>query len=153
MGSEKDLTEEQKGAIVYGYRKNDSYRTIAANVGCRKSVVGNVIRRFCESGTVKSQAVRTGRPPLLTVSDRSVLKTLVTSENRRLNLAQITTTLAAQTKRNVSRKTVRRALHKEDLWSRVARPKPLISTVNAARRLAWCLAHKDWTARHFRRVL
>ncbi|CAG8456327.1 4916_t:CDS:2 [Ambispora gerdemannii] len=39
MGSEKDLTEEQKGAIVYGYCKNDSYCTIAANVGYRKSVV------------------------------------------------------------------------------------------------------------------
>ena len=153
MGSEKDLTAEQKGAIVYGYLKNDSYRTIAANVGCGKSVVGNVIRKFCESGTVKSQAVRTGRPPLLAASDRYVLKTLVTSENHRLNLAQVTTTLAAQTKRNVSKKTVRRALHKEGLWSRIARPKPLISTINAEKRLAWCLAHKDWTARHFRHVL
>ncbi|CAG8552579.1 13649_t:CDS:2 [Ambispora gerdemannii] len=107
MRSEKDLTAEQKGAIVYGYLKNNSYRTIAANVGCRKSVVGNVIRKFCESGTVKSQA------------------TLVTSENHHLNLAQITTTLAAKTKRNVSRKTVRHALLKEYLWSRIACPKSL----------------------------
>ncbi|CAG8438148.1 13344_t:CDS:2 [Ambispora gerdemannii] len=51
MKSEKDLTKEQKEAIVYGHRKNDSYHTIVANVDCRKSIVDNIIRRFCESGT------------------------------------------------------------------------------------------------------
>ncbi|CAG8690400.1 4548_t:CDS:2, partial [Ambispora gerdemannii] len=101
MGNEKDLTAEQKGAIV--------------------------------------RMTRTAPLPLLLVKIA-------------IYTSPITTTLAAQTKRNVSRNTVRHELHKENLWSRIARPKPLISTVNAERRLAWCLARKDWTARHFRRV-
>ncbi|CAG8765938.1 5451_t:CDS:2, partial [Ambispora leptoticha] len=35
--SYKDLTEKQKGAIIYGHQRGDSLRTIAAAVGCGKS--------------------------------------------------------------------------------------------------------------------
>ena len=55
MGSEKDLTATQKGAIIYGYLKKDSYRTIVANVGYKKSVVGNVIGKYRETGTTELQ--------------------------------------------------------------------------------------------------
>ncbi|CAG8680841.1 12922_t:CDS:2, partial [Dentiscutata heterogama] len=46
MGSKKDLTEGQQGAIIYGYKRGDSLRTIAAAVGCCKSSVGNIIEEY-----------------------------------------------------------------------------------------------------------
>ena len=109
IGSEKDLTATQKGAIIYGYLKKDSYRTITANVGCKKSVVGNIIGKYCETGTTELQKKCPGHSPLLTVSDHSILKTLVINGNRRLNAAQVTNTFTAQTKLRVSKKTIRRA--------------------------------------------
>src|SRR5271170_4926555 len=81
IGSEKDLTATQKGAIIYGYLKKDSYRTIVANVGCKKSIVGNVIGKYHETGTIELQKKRPGRSPLLTVSDRFILKTFVINGN------------------------------------------------------------------------
>ena len=153
MGSKKDLTATQKGAIIYGFLKKDSYYTIAANVGCEKSVIGNVIRKYRETGTTEPQRKHPGRSSLLIVSDRSILKTLVINGNRCLNAAQVTTIFTAQTKLHVSKKTIRCALKKENLRSCIARPKPLISPINALNRLTWCLARKDWTARHFRRIL
>ncbi|CAG8643376.1 12365_t:CDS:2, partial [Ambispora gerdemannii] len=101
MGSEKDLTDEQKAV--------ESLLWVMLFVDFANQELFN--RKLF------------GR--MTTVSDRFVLKTLVTSKNRHLNLAQITTTL-------------------------LLKQNPLIFTVNAERRLAWCLAHKDWTARHFR---
>ena len=54
MGRSKELTEEQRGAIIYGYLKKDSYYTIVTFIDCRKSAVGEVIKKFCETGTMAS---------------------------------------------------------------------------------------------------
>ena len=64
-----------------------------------------------------------------------MLKNIVI-ENRRLNTSQITNTFIAKTNLNVSKSTVRRALHRENLWCRIARPKPLVSKANIAAWLA-----------------
>ena len=45
------------------------------------------------------------------------------------------------------------ALHREKLKSCVATQKPLISEENRQKRLDWAHAHKNWTVRHFKRVL
>src|SRR6185437_16831349 len=45
------------------------------------------------------------------------------------------------------------ALHGKKLKSCVATQKPLISEENRQKRLDWAHAHKNWTVRHFKRVL
>jgi transposase len=142
---------EQKGAILYGHQRNHSYRAIAAHVGCKKSVVGNVINRFRKHGTTESPNKRPGRPRILS-SNRLALKPLL-KKTRSLNVSQVTNLLATKKKCNVSISTVRRALHRENLRSCIARSKPLISTTNATKRLNWCLERENWTAENFRRVL
>jgi transposase len=155
MGRNKELTEEQKGAIIYGYLKKDSYRAIATLVGCGKSAVGEVIKKFRETGTMdsRSEKKRPGRPKLLTSTNRSYLKDLVINGNRRLNLSQITNLFSIKKKIKVSKNTIRRALHEENLKSCVARPKPLVTPKNIEKRLTWCQSYEHWTVRHFRRVL
>ncbi|CAG8602580.1 10769_t:CDS:2, partial [Dentiscutata heterogama] len=46
----KDLTESQREAIIYSHWHRDSLRTIAAAVGCSKSSMWNVIKKFSRSG-------------------------------------------------------------------------------------------------------
>jgi len=152
MNKRKELTPEQRGAILYGYKHGDSFREVASHVGCSKTAVGKTIKRYLETGSTEPQASRTGRPSIIQAPSRTTLKNLVL-ENRRLNLSQITNSLIARTKLNVSRSTVRRALHNENLQCRVARPKPLVSAANIAARLSWCKEREDWSAQQFRCVL
>ena len=98
--------------------------------------------------------MRDVRGPLLSLTDRENLKNLVTDGNRRLNLTQITNLFNHQNKqKKISRSTVRRALHGEKLKSCITTQKPLISEENRQKRLDWAHAHKNWTVRHFKRVL
>src|SRR5581483_12329374 len=78
MGMNKELIADQRDAIIYGYLKKDSYRHITDLINCRKTTVDNVIKKFCETGSVDSRIKRSGRPKLLTSTDRSNLKELVT---------------------------------------------------------------------------
>ena len=155
MGRKKDLTESQRGAIIYGHQRRDSLRTIAAAVGCSKSSVWNVIKEFSRSGAEaqKKKKKRPGRPKTLTQSDQENLKELVTNGNRRLNLLQITNLRNCHSEKKVSKSTVRRALHDLNLSSCVAPSKPLVSDANAKKRYEWALAHQDWTVDNFKRVL
>src|SRR5581483_8283879 len=109
MPSKKKLTSEQKVAIIYGYKKKDTYRNIAANVGCKKSVVVNVIKRFIETGSTESRTRRSGRsrrPRLLNKRARTTLKKLVTGKkgNRRVTAAKLTNLFIAKTGIQVSEK-------------------------------------------------
>jgi transposase len=149
MGTKKDLTDAQKAAIIYGYKNKDSYRTIAAQVGCKKSVVGLVVNRFLKTGSTVSRAKRTGRSSTV---DRDILKKLAI-ENRRLCVAKLNSLYNHKTKKKVSEKTIRRALHREELKSCIPRKKPLISSDNIAKRLAWCRDREKWTVKDFKRIL
>ena len=90
MGMNKELIADQRDAIIYGYLKKDSYRHITDLINCRKTTVDNVIKKFRETGSVDLRIKRSEYPKLLTSTDRSNLKELVTNGNRRLNLAQVT---------------------------------------------------------------
>jgi Transposase and inactivated derivatives len=122
MGKNKELTVEQRGAIIYGYLRKDSYRHIANLIGCGKTTVGSIIKEFCETGTVDSRIKRPGRPKSLTSIDRFNLKELVVNGNRRLNLAQVTNLFSIKKKIHISKSTIRRTLHEENLKSCIALP-------------------------------
>ncbi|GFX46979.1 transposable element Tc1 transposase [Trichonephila clavipes] len=49
--------------------------------------------------------------------------------------------------------TVRRHLHKQNVYSRAAFLKPLVSDVNAKCRLQWCHTHKTWPIDKWRKVI
>ena len=152
MDVKKDLTESQRGAIIYGHQRGDSLRTIAAAAGCGKSSVGNVIKQYRESDT-EVQKKRTGRPKILTTSDLENLKDVVKDGNRRLSLTQMTNLHNIQTEKIISKTTMRRSLHSLGLSSCVAPQKPLITATNMEKRYEWALEHQDWSVRHFKRVL
>ncbi len=152
-GPRKELTSEQRGGIIYGHQNGDSYRTIAARVGCSKTAVAETVKRFLETGSTEPQAARSGRPPLIRTPPRNALKKIVTEEDRHLSTSQVTNLFNTRAHLNVSKSTIRRALYKENLKCRIARPKPLISEANAIKRLNWCLARENWTIHRFRRVL
>jgi transposase len=150
----KQLTEAQRGSILYGRKRGEKLRTIAENVGCCLTTVRNTLKRHAETGQTQFRR-RAGRPPLLNSSDRKKLKRLVTAKpaNRRLCKAQLRRLWMKKTGKNVSSRTVSRALHSVGLRNCMARKKPLVSPANKAARLGWCLEHRSWTTREWRKVL
>src|SRR4051812_22305853 len=115
IGQRKELTSEQRGGIVYGYQNGDSYRAIAARVGCSKTAVEKTVKRFLETGSTEPQATRSGRPPLIRTPSRSTLKKIVIEEDRHLSTSQVTNLSNTQTHLDASKSTIRHALYKENL--------------------------------------
>lgn len=79
----KPLTPKTRGAIVYGYDCGHSCRTIAKQLGCGKSTVNKIIKRFHETHSLTPKK-QSGRPPLLDLPAQQKLKAFVkeNSENR-----------------------------------------------------------------------
>jgi transposase len=128
-----------------------SYSAIADIIECSKSAVGKAAKRFRQTGTFK-QGKHSGRPPLLNTPKRQQLKSLVLEQNRHLSAKQITTLFKSRTTQDASINTIRKALYKEGLHSRIARRKPAISEKNRTARLNFALKYRIWTTQ-WRRVL
>jgi transposase len=151
----KELTKEQRGAIFYCRQRGDSYRTIAATVGCGPSTVFDTLKRMNETGTTNSRP-RSSRPPLIEPSQRNWLKRLVTNgkeKNRRLCTAEVQQLWKKKTNQDVSANIIVRTHHKSGLRNCLARRKPLISPANMEARLAWALEHQSWTKHNWAKVM
>ena len=91
MGKNKELTKEQRGAIIFCRQREDTYETIVETVNCRISTVRDTINRFRNTGSTEL-ITRSGRPPLITTSQHNHLKRIVTNDktkNRRLCAAGV----------------------------------------------------------------
>lgn len=154
MGKKKELTAEQYGAIIYGYKRGDSYQKIADNVQCGKTTVHDTIKRFNNTGSAIPKK-RCGPKPLFDSKAQASLKKFITqnSKNRRLTAHKIQELWIKKKKRKVSTVTIRRTLRKVGLRSCVARAKPLISEDNKRKRLAWALERKDWTIAEWKKIV
>jgi len=152
MGKKKELTAEQRGAILFCRQRGDSYRKIAKTVRCGLTTIANTLKRHAETGTAASKK-RSGRPRALGTAAAEHLKTLVTTDNRRLCLAQVRDLWEQETGQDVCEATIRRTLHLVGLKNCVARRKPLISPANIDARLKWCRDHAHWTTRKWAKVL
>jgi len=104
----KPLTPKTRGAIIYGYNCGHSSRTIAEQLGCGKSTVNDILKRFCETHSLTPRK-QTGRPPLLDLPAQQKFKDFVkeNGENRRLCSTKLATVWTAQTKQPISGRTIR----------------------------------------------
>ena len=128
--------------------------TIAEQLGCSKTAVYDVLKRFRETGSFTPKK-KSGRPPLFNSPTRHELKAFVqeNGENRRLCLKKIATAWTARKKQPISASTIRRNLKKVRLSACIPRHKPAMTETHRQARLEWALAHRNWTTREWRRVL
>jgi len=154
MTKKKELTEAQRGAIIYCRQRGDTISSIAKTVGCGRTTVHDTVKRYAETGRAQSKK-RSGRPLALNTPQRERLKRLVTktTKNRRLCAAGVKNLWKAKTGQEVCTRTVRRALHSTGLRNCIARSKPLVSAANKEARLTWCQRHASWTVEDWRKVL
>ncbi|GFT54715.1 DDE_3 domain-containing protein [Trichonephila clavipes] len=72
---------------------------------------------------------------------------------KRTFVEKVTSNLDQHLGSAVSMITVRRHLHKQNIYHRAAIPKPLVSNVNAKRFLYWCHTHKTWSIDRWKKVI
>jgi transposase len=149
----KELTSTQRAIIRYAREQGETFQTIADKIGCGKTTVGDTLRRLEATGTTSPQK-RSGRPKLFDERKQASLKRLTTTgKNRRLTASQLQALWEKKTGETISLRTIRRTLKTSGLRSCAARRKPLLTDTHMAARLAWALAHRDWTVHQWRRVM
>ncbi|GFT21461.1 transposable element Tc1 transposase [Trichonephila clavipes] len=103
-------------------------------------------------GKTSSIKYNSGRNEKLSEKDRRVLKSIVISKNP-TTAAKVTAELNQHLDSPVSMITVRRHLHKQNIYGRAAIPKQLVTDVNAKRCLQWCHTHKTWSTDKWKKVI
>ena len=144
------LTPEQRESIIRGSKLGYSNRSIAKVVGCHHRTVSEVLSEPFRPP--KNPPKKRGRPPLITSPERQRLKDFATDKGRHLTANDIRLAWEEAEGKSVSVRTIRRALYKAGLHSRVARRKPFINDDNKAKRLAWCREREDWTVSKWKTV-
>ena len=129
-----DLTDFQRGMIVGARLVGASAATVANIVGVSKGTVSNVTRAYTIHGKTTSAKHNSGRKTILSDRDRRALKRIVAAK-KKTTAMKITSELNSGLQNPVSSKTVRRELHKMNIHGRAAIAKPLVTAVNAKRRI------------------
>ena len=152
MAPKKELSLNQRVAILALRNVGFSLRAIANQVGCSRNGVAYNLKRFSETNYGKNRSGRTGRPGKLTPAAKRQIK-ITALKNRRMVLREHVECVRACMKDPVSPNTVRKALHQMGLYGRMAAKKPLLRTRNRRARLLWARAHVNWTPEQWNRVL
>ncbi|CAD6199669.1 unnamed protein product [Caenorhabditis auriculariae] len=138
----KNLTDNDKRAIVVGRQNELTMMTLAGIFGVTEAGISQFLKRWkAQDGTIKSQ--RTERPRFIDRNgDRNILKTSRT--NPRLTVPAIRREVCLNSPSPPSVSTVKRRLNAAGIMRRRPVKKPLISEKNRAAWGKWAKEHLNW---------
>lgn len=124
----KETTAEERKIVLRLHQENKSYAEIAKVINRSRYTIRNIIKRFQGGNSLRNRH-RTGRPRKITErEERKIVRTV--KKKPKITASEISAMLRADDNLNVHSETVRRALKRAGLSSRIARKKPLISKKN-----------------------
>jgi len=115
-----------------------------------KSTVNDIMAKYRWSNSLHDLP-RSGRPRKTTVRVDRVIKRKSTADVHK-TAAELCRELREEKIADISRSTVTRRLHEENLFGRIGSRKPLVSAKNRKARLEFARAHQHWTADDWRKV-
>ena len=131
----RELTDFDKGEIIDLWKGNHSNSDISRILGHPELTVAYIIKKYKVKG-ITSNVPRTGRPAVLTETDKRQLVRIV-KDNRTDSIIELTDKFNSSLEITVSTDTIRHILHESEYYGRVAKKKPLISESNSKKRLNW----------------
>ncbi|GFX29564.1 transposable element Tcb2 transposase [Trichonephila clavipes] len=144
MARRNHLDDFTRGRMIGKLEEGRTVISVAAEFGINKSVVSRAWKAFQTTGTAVRK-VGGGRPRTTTAGDDRYI-ILQAKRGRRQSSSVIAQQLSTATKRQVSRFTVARRLHKGGLFTRRPERCLLLKVDHLRHRLQWCREHKNWTA-------
>ncbi|GFX58908.1 HTH_Tnp_Tc3_2 domain-containing protein [Trichonephila clavipes] len=142
MGKLPDFDAFDRGQIVAARRMGHSISEIVRQLGLSRSTVSRVYQEYTDGGQKTSDRANCKGQLALTERGEGRLRRIVRSQ-RSQTLAQITTQLNDGANRTVSKRTVKRSLHRICFRSRRPTRVPLLNARHRAVRLAWAREHRD----------
>ena len=127
----KQLTDLEKGKIIFAYEQGWGYQRIGNHIGRSKSTIATFIKRYVERGTHENQK-RPGRPK----------KILEDTEKKILDLIEGVCSIAKMTLmqipelNNIHPRTLDRMLRGKGIRKWIARKRPKLLPRHASARLA-----------------
>src|SRR5580765_2919331 len=131
-----ELTEFQKGGVIYCWKAGVKQNVIAQVIKCSEAVVCNIINRY-KSTNKASVRSRTGAPKKFNERDLRAIKRTIKCGGRTLSTEQLHSLWVENGGKKVCMNTFRKAIYTLGYHSRVMCRKPLISLTNKKKRLAW----------------
>ena len=139
----KELTDFQRGEIIGAWKCNLSVRKISEILKYPKSTVHEVIVAYKEG--LETLPSRNGRPPIITERDgHHLMQTL--NKDRKTNINELCENFVTSTSTNVSQITLKRYLHKNNIYGRIGAKKPFVNAANKIKRLAWAKSREKWVS-------
>jgi transposase len=100
--------------IIKKYCQGQTVRIMANDLDVPKSTVGDIIKKYAETGELKVKGKSPGRPRIVTQrSQRNLIK--ICKKNRRNTLRDITAQWNDESGTNLSRECCRKWIHKSGL--------------------------------------
>lgn len=150
MGSAKQLTDAQKGAIVELKRAGLSHRKICLQLNVSKSAVSKILKRYNEEKNFSVRS-RCGRPSKVSKHTKRRMKKAITADPF---LTSNDLIREVSPLRSVSTETVCRVLRRDlNLWARKVQRKPLMTKSHLQKRKEFCMQTKDWSVEDWSRVM
>ena len=120
-----ELIEAERNQIIGFFKGGATKAHIIKTLGFSKTTVYWIIQDFCEGKSLKIQS-QSGWPKLLNCEDQKTIKNIVKANNRQ-SAKQIKNKFQEKTEKQVSTKTIRRALHELNIFFRILAFKLLLS--------------------------
>jgi len=149
MGRNKDISPENRGAILALSKEGFSVREIAAKGYAGKSAVADLIRKN-KANLLPTK--RPGRPSLTTKRDDRILRRIC-KQNPFDSSTVLSKKLLESTGTNISDRSIRRKLVMSNLKSHRPAFKPWLSKVHQLKRLKFAKEHASWSLNKWKTVI
>ena len=143
------ISLENRAKVVVLPEEGYSQRAIALRVGCSQRNVGEILKKYGETGEVKDREKKSRK----TTARQDKLIVLKSMANRFKTAPQIRPKLSSTHNLALSTSTTQRRLREVGLYGEKARKKPHLSASHERTWLLFAGEHKDWTLTQWSQVL
>ena len=139
----RELSPTMRAYLKGRHDAGESYGKISHTTGVPKTTIQSIV---AATHQIKYKSARPGRPRETSIrTDRAIVRAALS--DRRQTLGELSVNVGG-----VSRRTIQRRLREADIKKWRAAQRPLLEPEIAAKRLAWAIAHKDWTEEQWLKV-
>jgi hypothetical protein len=137
-GKRREATLNEKIKVIEGRAQGEIFSKIGEKLHLLRSQASKIHKRWKTKESVNNQQ-RTGRPETLSDRDKRHLTRLVEA-----NPEAILADIMADSRLNVSERTVSNYLRSENYYIHIARTKPWLKEEQKVKRRRWCSARLNW---------